>query len=98
MAVVEPYRDQPCRSRLASAELLDRQRNLLVLVGRLPSQAVTRETDDKDECIIGNRFTDAALPVLTRPQVRSVTPHRNPSSFEHVLQAINLGGVLAHVR
>ena len=78
IAIIKPDRYKPRVIWATQSQLIDRQQEFLVLVGRFTSNAPAGEAGDENKRIISNRPPDLYTPVLTWRQVRSVSPYPNP--------------------
>ena len=93
-AVIKPDRDEPRVTGAPQPQLLDRQRELLVLVALFPRRAVLRETGEEHQGVAGDRAADLRAPVLARPQLRGIAPHPDAAGLQLVLQLIDVRGIV----
>ncbi len=83
LAVIEPDRDEPGVTGTELAQLLDRERQLLVLVASLAAYAGPRKAGQEHDGIPGDRPIDLRSPVLAGTQSRVGQPDRDGGPLEH---------------
>ncbi len=87
--VVEPNWDDPWLIWAPEPYLLDRQRDFIVLVAPATSKARTGEASDEHQRVVSDCVADFRAPVLPRPQVGRIPPHRYSSGLEGLLQLVD---------
>jgi hypothetical protein len=85
VAVIEPDWNEPRVIWTALLQLPDGQYQFLVLIAPFASKALTGKACYESKSIVGNRAPNFRAPVLARPQVSCIPPHRDPGRFKRPL-------------
>lgn len=90
LAVIEPHGNEPPIAWWVPPQLVDRQRQFLILRAYGPIQASPREAGEEDDGITGDRNPNLRTPVLARPHVSSIPPDHYAGSLKEFLQPIGI--------
>ena len=97
VAVIKPNRYKPRVIRAAQSQLLDREQEFFVLIALLRAMLRLEKQAMKTSASSVIARSDFHSPVLARPQVGRISPHRDSSCFERSLQLVYFVRVLPHV-